>query len=193
VSGLDPAIVISQDPYVYQSNAKYHVLALGIDEAKGEISLASGSGGTAIAYDEQVGSGRTAYVGGTYLANDAYYPATTRDGVSDQILEQAVTWAAGGSAATLLGASPTSLASAALPVESQLADQFYFEDVAPTQDPNGSSEPLPGDDELSFNFANETPDQGATDAGGALLTSLETDYQSGLPASYGSPDADVLI
>ena len=42
-------------------------------------------------------------------------------------------------------------------------------------------------------FANESPDQGATDAGDALLTSLETDYQSGLPASYGSPDADVLI
>jgi len=193
VSGLDPASVISQDPYVYQSNAKYHVLALGIDEAKGEISLASGSGGTAIAYDEQVGSGRTAYVGGTYLANDAYYPETTRDGVSDQIFEQAITWAAGRGGATLLGASPMSLASAALPDAPQPEDQFYFDDVAPPQDANGSSDPLPGEDALSFDFGYEIANQGTTDAGGALLTSLETDYQSGLPASFGSPDADVLI
>jgi len=198
----DPAhpIVSGLPAYPYQSNAQYHELALAIDMAEGAVALATpvanGTDLTAIAYDAQVGLGRTAYVGGTYLANVAYgteNPGGVREGVADQILEQAVTWAAGGNAATVLGASPTSLASAALPVEPQLADQFYFEDVAPAQDPNGSSEPLPGDDELSFNFASESPDQGTTDAGGALLPSLETDYQSGLPASYVSADADALI
>jgi len=196
VSDTAHPIVSDLPAYPYQSNAQYHELALAIDMAEGAVALATPVAGgtdlTAIAYDAQVGLGRTAYVGGTYLANGAYYPETTRDGVSDQIFEQAITWAAGGSAATVLGASPTSLASAALPVEPQPADQFYFEDVAPTQDPNGSSELLPGD-ELSFDFGTESPTPADTGAGDVLVASLETDYQSGLPASYVSPDADVLI
>jgi hypothetical protein len=197
VSDTAHPIVSDLPAYPYQSNAQYHELALAIDMAEGAVALATPVAGgtdlTAIAYDAQVGLGRTAYVGGTYLANGAYYPETTRDGVSDQIFEQAITWAAGGSGATLLGTSPTSLASTALPAEPQPADQFYFEDVAPALDPSGSSEPLLGDDELAFDFGSDSPTPVDTAAGDVVSASLETDYQSDLPASYVSPDADVLI
>jgi VCBS repeat-containing protein len=56
----------------------------------------------AIAYDE-VGMGRTAYLGGMYLASSTSFAAdaaATRAGVLDQIFERAVAWAAGDRAAT---------------------------------------------------------------------------------------------
>ncbi len=199
----DPAhpIVSGLPANPYQSNAQYHELALAIDgTASGAVTLATAVAGgtefTAIAYDAQVGLGRTAYLGGTYLANSLFgteNPGGVREGVSDQVFEQAITWAAGGSGATVPGASPMSLASDALPVESQPADQFYFDDVAPAKDASGSNEPLPGDDELSFAFSNEGSNQSEPAAGGDLVASVETDYQPVQPASYGSPDADALI
>jgi len=198
VSDPAHAIVSGLPAYPYQSNAQFHELALGFDA--GAVQLATALVGTtaytAIAYDELVGLGRTAYVGGTHLANVLYStenPGGVREGVADQVFEQAITWAAGGSGATLLGTSPTSLASAASPVEPQPADQFYFEDVAPALDPSGSSEPLLGDDELAFDFGSDSPTPVDTAAGDVVSASLETDYQSDLPASYVSPDADVLI
>jgi VCBS repeat-containing protein len=56
---------------------------------------------TAIAYDADVGPGhgRTAYLGGTYLADSSFFDtgpgSGIREGVSDQIFEQAIAWAAG--------------------------------------------------------------------------------------------------
>jgi len=198
VSDPAHAIVSGLPAYPYQSNAQFHELALGFDA--GAVQLATALVGTtaytAIAYDELVGLGRTAYVGGTHLANVLYStenPGGVREGVADQVFEQAITWAAGGSGATLLGTSPTSLASAASPVEPQPADQFYFEDVAPALDPSGSSEPLLGDDELAFDFGSDSPTPVDTAAGDVVSASLETDYQSDLPTSYVSSDADALI
>jgi len=188
VSGL-----VSNPGDSYMSNAQYHELALAIDTAAGAVSLATGAGGIAIAYDDQVGLGRTVYVGATYLANDLFSPGTTRDGVSDQIFEQAVTWAAGGGSVASLAASSTSLASTALSVEPAPADQFNFDALAPAQAPVDSSEPFTIAEEPSFDFGAGTSnpvDTGATDV---LVASLDTAYQAPLADTHVSPDADVLI
>jgi hypothetical protein len=51
----------------------------------------------AIAYDDAVGMGRTAYLGGLYLSSTDFNPDRVgEDGVLDQIFERAVVWAAGG-------------------------------------------------------------------------------------------------
>jgi VCBS repeat-containing protein len=55
----------------------------------------------AIAYDDAVGMGRTAYVGGFYLSSIDFNPAQAHnDPVLDGIFERAIAWAAGGGAAT---------------------------------------------------------------------------------------------
>jgi VCBS repeat-containing protein len=51
----------------------------------------------AIAYDDAVGMGRTAYVGGFYLGSTEFNPAQAHnDPVLDGIFERAIAWAAGG-------------------------------------------------------------------------------------------------
>jgi VCBS repeat-containing protein len=177
VSDPTHAIVSGLAAYPYQSNAQYHVLALALDEDVGAINLATGSGGTAIAYDEFVGHGRTAYIGGTYMASGDYSPETTRAGVSDQILEQAVTWAAGGSSATVLGASPTSLESTALLLtgdEPQPADQFYFEDLPVTESQSSDADNI----ELEFAIAQvgNDPVEYQGDASEGTTTAVSWDF-----------------
>jgi len=168
VSGLGDA---------YVSNAQFHELALGIDVTDGAVQLATAGGLTAIAYDAEVGLGRTAYVGATYLANSQYgteNPGGLREGVADQILEQAVTWAAGGGSAATL-------------------DQFFFGDVSSSGEPTGSDEPFTLDEELSFDFGSDasTPvDTGTTDV---LVASLDTDYSAPLSDTHVSTDADALL
>ncbi len=56
--------------------------------------VASQPGSVAIAYQDEVG--RSAYLGGLYLAQASYGNSGVRSGVEDQLLEQAVAWAAGG-------------------------------------------------------------------------------------------------
>jgi VCBS repeat-containing protein len=50
----------------------------------------------AIAYDDAVGAGRTAFLGGMYLSSSDFGPEPSRSGVLDEIFERAVAWAAGG-------------------------------------------------------------------------------------------------
>jgi hypothetical protein len=94
---------------VYLSNASFHEFAPNLDEGVSELATGSSLTGaevTAIAYDVEVGrddaagllGGNTVYLGGTYLANTFYGTGPTggiREGVSDQIFEQAIAWAAG--------------------------------------------------------------------------------------------------
>jgi hypothetical protein len=106
----------SEDPqHVYVSNAEWHEFAPNLDrDGEGNLvvsQLATGTSKdgrevTAIAYDVGVGQmgglpgGNTVYLGGTYLANSFFDTGLGSgirdpDGVSDQIFEQAVAWAAG--------------------------------------------------------------------------------------------------
>jgi hypothetical protein len=94
---------------VYLSNASFHEFAPNLDEGVSELATGvsmTGAEVTAIAYDVEVGrddaagllGGNTVYLGGTYLANTFYGTGPTggiREGVSDQIFEQAIAWAAG--------------------------------------------------------------------------------------------------
>ena len=90
----------------YVSDAKWHEFAARVNEDEGAVQLATSVVGTntmtAIAYDGDVGvgHGRTAYLGGTYLANSFFLDLNpdevgVRTGVLDQIFEQAIAWAAG--------------------------------------------------------------------------------------------------
>lgn len=98
VSASESAHPIAGGITSYAVQGLAHELANGIDGTA--TALATFGSGTAIAYDE-VDAGRTAYLGSMYTAADFFMPGQTRDGVVDQILEQAVAWAAGarGSAA----------------------------------------------------------------------------------------------
>jgi len=95
-----------EDSNVYLSNASIHEFAPKIDG--GLTPLATAQFGvpavtvTAIAYAEKVGldtdemlpGGQTVYLGAPYVA-EPVYASGTDTGVSDQIFEQAVAWAAG--------------------------------------------------------------------------------------------------
>jgi hypothetical protein len=94
---------------VYLSNAQFHEFAPNLDAGASQLATGTSQLGTevtAIAYDVGVGQmgdlpgGNTAYLGATYLANTAFGTGPgsgIRDpeGVSDQIFEQAIAWAAG--------------------------------------------------------------------------------------------------
>jgi VCBS repeat-containing protein len=87
------------DNYSVQGGA--HELANGYDQNGTAHQLAVGGVGslTAIAYDDfgGAGSGRTVYLGSALTAGSGmpFFPDQTRDGIVDQIFEQAVSWAAG--------------------------------------------------------------------------------------------------
>ncbi len=78
-------------------------LADGLDS--GATSLATTAGGDhGIAYKDTAGQGRTVYLGGIYSESETTYDTNyLRSGAADQVLEQAVNWAARG------GATPLSL------------------------------------------------------------------------------------
>ncbi|MEO8717313.1 MAG: Ig-like domain-containing protein [Burkholderiales bacterium] len=111
---LDPTHAIAGGLSSFQSSSKFGwELAKSIDVDAGAVKLATGISTDpdqtsqigavlpAIAYDAVVGLGRTAYLGGMYLANDVFQPKIAlgetpiRTGVLDQIFERAVAWAAG--------------------------------------------------------------------------------------------------
>jgi len=103
---------------VYLSNASFHEFAPNLDEGASELATGismTRAEVTAIAYDVEVGrddaagllGGNTVYLGETYLANTFFGTGPTggiRVGVSDQVFEQAIAWAAGarGTAAVTL-------------------------------------------------------------------------------------------
>jgi VCBS repeat-containing protein len=105
----------------YVSNATWHEFAARVNEDEGAVQLATSVVGTntmtAIAYDADVGPGhgRTAYLGGTYLANSSFFDtgplSGIRDpeGVSDQIFEQAIAWAAGARGTATVNINPADL------------------------------------------------------------------------------------
>jgi hypothetical protein len=114
---------VSENPYVYLSNAQFHEFAPNLDEGASELATGSSLTGaevTAIAYDVEVGrddaagllGGNTVYLGGTYLANTFYGTGTTggiREGVSDQVFEQAIAWAAGARGTATVNINPADL------------------------------------------------------------------------------------
>jgi VCBS repeat-containing protein len=108
---------------VYLSNASFHEFAPNLDEGASELATGismTGAEVTAIAYDVEVGrddaagllGGNTVYLGGTYLANTFYGTGPTggiREGVSDQIFEQAIAWAAGARGTATVTLDPADL------------------------------------------------------------------------------------
>jgi VCBS repeat-containing protein len=111
ITVLDSGHPITHGVPGYVVDAAYHEQATAIDTTATRLAWGPNAQGTstssAIAYDE-VGNGRTAYLGGLYLADPdpdrSYDTAPLRDpwqpgipgGTSDQLLEQAVVWAGGG-------------------------------------------------------------------------------------------------
>jgi VCBS repeat-containing protein len=86
----------------FDISVRFWELANAIDPADADPStadatpLATGPTGTAIAYDAEVGMGRTVYLGGMYMAHPDHSPELTReDPVLDGIFERAIAWAAG--------------------------------------------------------------------------------------------------
>jgi VCBS repeat-containing protein len=82
----------------YTVDAVAHDLAVAADPTATVLATYTPAGGAplqAIAVDE-VGAGRTAFLGSIYMANETLFnPSALRLGVADQIFERAVTWAAG--------------------------------------------------------------------------------------------------
>lgn len=81
----------------YSVDAFAHDLAVTADATATVLATHTTSSGTelqAIAVDE-VGAGRTAFLGNVYMGNDAFSPSVLRAGLADQIFERAVSWAAG--------------------------------------------------------------------------------------------------
>jgi hypothetical protein len=97
--------------------------------------------------------------------------------VSDQVFEQTVTWAAGGSSATVLGASPTSIESTALLLtgdEPQPADQFYFEDLPVTGSQGSDADNI--DLEFAIAQVGNDPVEYQSDASDGIVTADSWDY-----------------
>jgi VCBS repeat-containing protein len=94
---------ITQGVTSYSVDAAYHEQGTAIDATATRLAwgpnAVGSSSAAAIAYDE-VGDGRTAYLGGLYLGDPSpaygYDTLPLRSGTSDQLLEQAVAWAGGG-------------------------------------------------------------------------------------------------
>jgi VCBS repeat-containing protein len=119
---------------VYLSNASLHEFAPNLDA--GATQLATGTNReldpkvvTAIAFDVGVGQtdelpgGRTAYLGAAYLGSGI---TGVRDGVSDQIFEQAIAWAAGARGTATVNINPADLLANDTDVDSPAAG-FTFE------------------------------------------------------------------
>jgi VCBS repeat-containing protein len=125
INGPDPDVIsvlanheIVDGPSSFQLSTKFGwELAGKLDDPRtGATLLATGVAsnpdrgqvGTelpAIAYDDAVGMGRTAYLGGFYLSSTDFNPTQAHtDPVLDEIFERAVAWAAGG------GDAPTAIA-----------------------------------------------------------------------------------
>ncbi|HSG77116.1 MAG TPA: tandem-95 repeat protein [Burkholderiales bacterium] len=84
----------------YTADAVLHDFGVALDGTPTAKTLATWTSGIgtvfqAIAVDEAVGTGRTAFLGNAYMASDALGSPALRSGVADQILERTVTWAAG--------------------------------------------------------------------------------------------------
>ena len=103
---VDNLVWASENPFVYRSNANWHEFAPKLDDGLSPLATAQFGSAivTAIAYAEKVGlnvddpelpGGQTAYLGGTYVAEPFFASGGIREGVSDQIFEQAIAWAAG--------------------------------------------------------------------------------------------------
>jgi VCBS repeat-containing protein len=88
-----------EDEPGYVVDAAYHEQATAVDATATLLAWGLDVNGTenptAIAYDD-VGEGRTVYIGGLYLGDpNAFGTAPLRSGSADQLLEQAVAWAGG--------------------------------------------------------------------------------------------------
>lgn len=106
----------------FNYSGNYLEYATAVDSGAVQLGgLVGTSNAVTIAYQDQVG--RSVYLGGLYMADTAYYSTTgVRTGVQDRLFEQAVAWAASGSAQTsvpdasgtlaLLGLGLASLAAA---------------------------------------------------------------------------------
>ena len=121
INGPDPDVIsvlanheIVDGPSTFQLSTKFGWELAGKldDPLTGATLLATGVAsnpdrgqiGTelpAIAYDDAVGMGRTAYLGGLYLSSTDFNPTQAHtDPVLDEIFERAVAWAAGARAPT---------------------------------------------------------------------------------------------
>lgn len=112
-----------------------HEFALAIDGTATNLATSTNSL-AAIAYDE-VGAGRTAYLGAMYTAPSFFGSDATRDGPVDLIFEQAVAWAAGAGDAPAVTVSIDLLAGATDPDATDVlaVDSFTF----PTTSANGAA------------------------------------------------------
>ncbi|HEU4645755.1 MAG TPA: Ig-like domain-containing protein [Burkholderiales bacterium] len=120
VSDLNHEIVrgVANANDVYLSNALIHEFAPNLDAGASELATGismTGAEVTAIAYDVEVGrvdgdaqmpGGNTAYLGAAYLGSGV---SGVREGVSDQIFEQAIAWAAGARGTATVNINPADL------------------------------------------------------------------------------------
>ncbi|MHC4415401.1 MAG: hypothetical protein ACYS0G_08970 [Planctomycetota bacterium] len=77
----------------FSYTANFWEYGLGVDANATQLAQIAGTDpSVAIAYQDT--NGRSVYLGGLYLANVGYQNGAMRSGVEDQLLEQAVAWAA---------------------------------------------------------------------------------------------------
>jgi len=94
----------------------------------------------AIAYDDAVGMGRTAYVGGFYLGSTEFNPAQAHnDPVLDGIFERAIAWAAGGGGAATASAKIDDALLLANDSDVETADADLMINFVALQDPSNGA------------------------------------------------------
>jgi hypothetical protein len=87
---------IAQGINDFPFTANHHEYETSLDPGAIQLAeLVGRSPSMAVCYQEI--NGRSVYVGGLYLARSSYSVAGLRSGIEDQLLEQAVNWAGGGS------------------------------------------------------------------------------------------------
>jgi len=113
----------------YFSNANLHEFAPNLDAGVTQLGTGTSVDGrevTAIAYnDADMSGGRTVYLGGTYFGNFG----GVRDGVSDQVFENAIAWAAGARGGATITINPADLLANDEPADSR--ENFTFESFTP--------------------------------------------------------------
>ncbi len=142
----------------------------------GATILANAAGTTPVAAAKEVGNGRTVYLGPIYSGSSSYNTSSLRTGEADQLMEQAVSWAAGDRASMYLfraSAGQTLTLTVATPGD---GPGEPANDLVPTvelRDPNGTA--------VVF-------DEGSGSGTWTHTASISGDYQVRVRAESGAGD-----
>jgi VCBS repeat-containing protein len=153
ITVLDPSHEIAGGLSSFQSSSRFGWELAGPDALDASATLLATGIATnpdqpgqgvavlpAIAYDDAVGAGRSAFLGGMYLSSSDFGPEPSRSGVLDEIFERAVAWAAGATGGPTASATIDDALLLANDTEADTSDVLAIDhDTFPMTSANGAA------------------------------------------------------